>query len=303
MAGRFKSILSYDRRFWPRVHQTLFSGAHLSSLSSITYPSPSRNLDLTQNPTVTVGQRLAAKSAPGATLLAAGEYRGKGSLEFYTLSPDDAQPDSSIVSPTARFQNRTNASRTRLLSIAPHGTRYIVADADGMLKWFERDAWTLVRELNINDYVRPRREDRVSAKRPSAEIRTVYHGRDSGIGTPMSVSSDESEGEASALFAEGENGDIVQRVIPTHSPLNDLLVWTADGRLGVVGFGNGRGDGFGDATCGRAMPGASSDEDDESEQRREREEQLFGMRMRRALERQADEARFVRGLGMGGRWG
>ena len=229
--------------------------------------------------------------------MAAGEYRGKGSLELYNLAPSPFSLSNSLPA-HSRFQNRQTASRTRLLSVAPHGGRVVFADGDGQLKWTERDGSTLVREFNINDFV-PKRRDTVDYVRGGAEIRTVYHDRDSGIGTPSSIGSEESHVEG--IFAEGENGDIVQRVIPTGSKYDDLLIWTADGRLGLVGFGRGRGPGFGGkhVTKGKG-DGGDGPEDDET--RAEREEQLFGMRMRRALERQADEARFVHNLGLGGRW-
>ncbi|KAL9059690.1 MAG: hypothetical protein Q9162_000991 [Coniocarpon cinnabarinum] len=308
VGGRFKSLLCYDRRFWPRVSKTMFSGARLSSISALPYPFLSRSYDLTRNPGLSINDHVTVKSAPGATLMAAGEYKGKGSLELYNLAPS---PDNESVSyvTESQYRNRQTISRTRLLSIAPHGSRIVFTDGDGCLKWMERDGSTLVREFNINDYI-PWRRRSVEATR-GAEIRTVYHDR-AGADSPMIASSDDEEAEG--LFAEGENGDMIQRVIPTGDEKNDLLIWTADGRLGIVGFGRGRGAHFGYRENSRTRDqnrktrgsrtqtgGDGMDESDEEEQK-ERAERLFGMRMRRALERQADEARFVRSLGMGGRY-
>ena len=293
VGGRFTSLLCYDRRSWPRVSQTIHSGAHLSCLSVLSHPFIPQSLDLVQNQDTNIGDRVAAKRGPGITLLAAGAYKGKGSLELYGLSRSSTKRNASDFSKHCRL-NRQTASRTRLLSVATHGMRLVFSDGDGNMKWTERDGSTLVRHFNINDYIPKQHGSSGNGSRPFAEIRTVYHGRDSGIGTPSSASSEDGEvSETTALFAEGDNGDIVQRIILMQSQNNDLLIWTADGRLGVVGFGRGRGKGFGKR---------EARDIGEEESRREREEHLHQMRMRKALERNADEMRYVQNLGMGGRW-
>jgi hypothetical protein len=110
-------------------------------------------------------------------------------------------------------------------------------------------------------------------------------------------------------------GDIVQKIVPSQpvssasksnalsegsssrSDINqsNLLLWTGDGAIGVLGFGYsnplGEEDEWHDAVEAQA----------ETAQQKAREdaEKQYGMAMRRALERNADEVRFVRGLGMG----
>ena len=71
-------------------------------------------------------------------------------------------------------------------------------------------------------------------------------------------------------------------------------VWTGDGRLGVLGFGH-------DSPLGDERWHDAVEEQAQSAENRAREdaERQYGMAMRRALERNADEVRFVRGLGMG----
>ncbi|KAF2679641.1 hypothetical protein K458DRAFT_422188 [Lentithecium fluviatile CBS 122367] len=97
-----------------------------------------------------------AKSTSGHTLIAAGEYKGKGSLELYGLSSDPHRSINLSDNRTTRnnhacYQNRQTASSSKLLSVAPHGTRLVFSDGDGNLKWVERDGSTPVRHFNIND--------------------------------------------------------------------------------------------------------------------------------------------------------
>ena len=66
VGGRFPSILTYDRRFFPQTMTSIYSGARISALTSFTSPNGTQQ-----------------------TLVAAGEYKGKGSLELYPRSYDD----------------------------------------------------------------------------------------------------------------------------------------------------------------------------------------------------------------------
>lgn len=273
VAGRFTSLLNYDRRFFPRLRGTIHSGARIASLSVLPYPLVPRDLDLVRNPDVSTNALLDARSQPGTTMLAAAEYKGKGSLELYGLPR------------VAPYQNRQTASASKLLSIAPHGGRIVFSDGDGNLKWVERDGFSHVRTFNINDQ----------------PYSTPTDASDYGI---WSSTASELPGQ----------GDIVQKILPTQpvfpstsshvtahrdgrSDINqsDLLLWTGDGAIGVLGFGHGNHLGeeeeWHDAVEAQA---------EHAEQRaREDAERQYGMAMRRALERNADEVRFVRGLGMG----
>jgi hypothetical protein len=271
VAGRFKSLLNYDRRYFPRLRGTIFSGATVACLSSLPHPYIPRNLDLLRNPSVTVSNLQHARSEPGTTLLAAATYKGKGSLELYGL------PGKQL------YQNRQTASASKLFSVAPHGGRIVFSDGDGNLKWVERDAHSSVRSFNINDAV----TKDSSQQTDSSTARGLW-------GTTGSE-------------APGQ-GDIVQKILPFSSPQgveprdqgirpdinqNNLLLWTGDGRLGVLGFGHGN-------PLGEELWHDAVEEQLTTEQRaREDAERQHSAAMRRALERNADEVRFVRGLGMG----
>lgn len=269
VAGRFPSILTYDRRSFPKLRNTIHSGARLCSMTCLPYPFASLERDLMQKNELSVYAARKAKSAPGKTLIACGEYNGKGSLELYGLSDEPAPSSLGSKPPWAgqwqnsTFKNRVSASRSKLLSVATHGTRLVFSDGDGMLKWVERDGSTLVRRWNINKYHR-------------VEARGLFNTSHSEAGT----------------------GDVARKILPTGSnirggPANsdDMLVWTGE-RIGLLGF--------------RSKPAFGADDFEElAESMEERvklgEERIYGQTMRRVLERQADEVRFMRGLGMGHR--
>ena len=224
VAGRFPSILSFDRRTFPKIHSTIHSGARLSSLTS--------------------------KSSPEAdTLIACGEYNGKGSLELY-----QTPTSSPYTSPTSRYQNRTSAARSKLLSVASHGTRIVFCDGDGMLKWVESDGHTLVRRWNINSF--------------------SQHESPCGLfGGP----------------AEAGASDVARKMVPLNGgSKSELAIWTGE-RIGIVGF----------RKRARFGPWNEEVEADEDVKKEKELEGMYEGRMRKALERQADEVRFVRGLGLG----
>ena len=265
VAGRFPSILTYDRRTFPKLRNTIHSGARLCSMACLPYPFASPERDLMQKKQPSVYAAREGKSLPGKTLIACGEYNGKGSLELYGLSNEPAPSPSSSTSPPpgqpqiSSFKNRVSASKSKLLSVAAHGTRLVFSDGDGMLKWVERDGRTLVRRWNINKYHQ-------------------QHTR----------------GLFLTSTRETGSGDVVRKILPTASLGNggratgdDLLLWTGE-RIALLGF--------------RTRPAFGADAFEEgAESVEEREERIYGQTMRRALERQADEVRFVRGLGLGNR--
>ncbi|KAH9838848.1 Ubiquitination Target receptor [Teratosphaeria destructans] len=122
VAGRFTSLLNYDRRFFPRLRSTIFSGARIASLAALPFPLIPRSLDLVRNPEASISSLIDARSQLGTTILAAAEYKGKGSLELYGLPR--VQP----------YQNRQTASASKLLSVAAHGATIVFSDGDGNLK-------------------------------------------------------------------------------------------------------------------------------------------------------------------------
>ena len=256
VAGRFPSLLIYDRRSFPKLRNTIHSGARLCSLTSVPYPF--RSLD---NRDLTPQAVYQTKSKPGKTLVACGEYNGKGSLEIYGVSPED---NSSLAVPgsaqSLSYKNRVSASRSKLLSVATHGTRLVVSDGDGSIRWMERDGSTLVRRWNINQYEGS--EKIVIFRSSSAE----------------------------------PHGDVARKLVPVNlggtdaqADGDELLIWTGE-RIGVLAFKN------------RPQFGLEDWEErveTAEEKIKRREERIYGETMRRALEKQANEVRFVRGLGAG----
>ena len=80
VAGRFPSILNYDRRFFPKLRGTIHSGARLCSMASLPYPFASLEKDLAKRGELSAEQVLESKTRPGKTLIACGEYNSKGSF-------------------------------------------------------------------------------------------------------------------------------------------------------------------------------------------------------------------------------
>ncbi|KAM3425416.1 hypothetical protein BST61_g7362 [Cercospora zeina] len=272
VAGRFTSLLHYDRRFFPRLRGTIFSGARIACLSALPQPWVPRNLDLMRDPGASLAALQSRKSAAGMTMIAAAEYKGKGSLEFY--------PVPAVVEP---YKNRQTASASKLLSVASHGGRIVFSDGNGNLKWMERDGFNPVRTHNINESL------------PDGADATSQDTTPQGI---FSTTGSEAPGQ----------GDIVQKILPLGTNYsqadsvngridvgqNKLLLWTGDGRLGVLGMGRSGplgNDEWHDALEEQALSAADKARHDAERQ--------YGMAMRRALERNANEVRFVRGLGMG----
>ncbi|KAL9127368.1 MAG: hypothetical protein Q9217_003740 [Psora testacea] len=236
VAGRFPSILTYDRRFFPQVASTIHSGARLSCIISI-------------------------PSASGSTIAAAGEYNGKGSLEIYPLSSPYYRPVGEAII------NRTSTSSSKCLSLTDHGTRLLFSDSDGILKWVERDGSTLVRRWNINTH------STASAPGPVVPLNGIFN-------------------------AERNEGEVARKLLPVNEKAtSDICVWTGE-RVGILS--SGRKDRVvkkkGDEVDGMEGSGSGSGSGSEGVSDDER---VYGSIMRRALERQADEVRFVRGLGMG----
>ncbi|KAF1955360.1 hypothetical protein CC80DRAFT_536315 [Byssothecium circinans] len=272
VAGRFTSFLNFDRRYFPRLRGTVHSGARLSCLTTIPHPFIPHDLRVHRH-SASPSLLREAKAMSGHTLIAAGEYKGKGSLELYGLSAEPGRSINSSDMSTTRnhyacYQNRQTASSSKLLSVAAHGTRLVFSDGDGNLKWVERDGSTPVRHFNINDSTEP--------------------------------------GQNGYVAIESGWGDIVQKIMPTVSPSpslhqrpdvplghDNLIIWTGDGKLGIVGFGQE--DVFQDALEG--LDGAA-EEMEHGEMRKREQEREYGAEMRRALEQQARELRWLRGYGL-----
>ena len=238
VAGRFPSIINIDRRSFPNVLSTVYSGATISSLACI---------PLTDGHVTTIG--------------AAGEYRGRGSLELYPVSSESG------CLAKEPLRNRISTSGSKCLSLTPHGTRLLFSDSNGLLKWVERDSSTPVRTWNLN-----------------AKLQPTSSGRDQ-------------QARASGIFnAEVNAGDVVRKLVPfdCDDAKSDVTLWTGE-RIGVLRVGLAQR--HTKATSGGPQ---SFDEDGEqSSSAASDEERDYSTMMRRALERQAVEVRFVQGLGLG----
>ena len=83
VAGRFPSVLVYDRRTFPRLRTNFHSGARLCSLTSLPFSFRSLESDLMRKRHLSLSAVEEVKNLPGDRLIACGEYNGKGSLEIF----------------------------------------------------------------------------------------------------------------------------------------------------------------------------------------------------------------------------
>jgi hypothetical protein len=202
LVGRFPSVLLYDRRCFPRIHSAIYSGGRLCGSTAIPGP-PQRPISAVDGWT------------NSHTVVTCGEYNGRGSLELYALSAETQSDDyTNAPHPTlgkdSVFQNRQSAARSKILSVASHGTRLVYSDADGMITWVERDARTPVRSWNINLGPHTGREAQHGALRDSPA--TNGHTR-------------------------RRSADVARKILPTGGDLDkdELLAWTGD-RIGTLQF-------------------------------------------------------------------
>ncbi|KAI8259245.1 hypothetical protein K4K53_003719 [Colletotrichum sp. SAR 10_77] len=259
VAGRFSNILHYDRRTFPSIVGSIHSGARLSSLASLPYPFSTMDSEIRRKAELSLEQVLDSKmKAGGRTLIAAGEYNTKGSLELYGLCPPQGNSSAALMQ-NSTMKNRQTSSQSKILSVTNQGTRIVFSDGSGLLKWFERDGFTEVRRHKIG-------HSEVS-ERPS-------------------------------LFASMPGSDdLARKILSTQTRTgvdnvndDDILFWTGE-KLGLVSFSS--------------KPGFQADDFEEERQLSEEEarveeaEKQYNEKMRIALERQADDVRIVRGLGLG----
>lgn len=266
VAGRFTSIMNYDRRFLSKPRTVIHSGARLSSLSYVPYSFSKDAAASMRHSELSVSEVRAVKSAPGSTLIACGEYGGRGSLDLYGLSELSKSP--TTVGPgralQSVFKNKLTTSTSIILSVIPHGSRLVFSDGNGNLKWVERDGLTEVRQWNI------------SHEFPDNRPRGIFGTVDS-----------EYEGSV----------DIARKLLPTRkygasaaANMDNLLLWSGE-KIGLVQFSN------------KQNSGAVEFEEvakSLEERRSEDSERAYRELTRRALEAQADEVRLMRGLWFSG---
>lgn len=272
VAGRFSNILHYDRRKFPAISGSIFSGARLCAMTSLPYPFSASDSERRRKGQLSLGQLKVTRANSGNTLVACGEYNTKGSLELYSLGSEKTLPAAggSAKSEDWMLKNRQTSSQSKLLSVANHGTRIVFSNGSGLLKWFERDGFTEVRRCRIGDCESSRANN------------TAGGGQRQGL----------------SLFSSMPGSDdLARKLLPTQQGRsgscgvngNDLVFWTGE-KLGLVGFS--------------AKTGFTTDEFEEEarsaeELEKQKAERDYSERVQRALQRQAEDARFVQGLGLG----
>ncbi|KAL2261798.1 hypothetical protein VTK26DRAFT_3345 [Humicola hyalothermophila] len=282
VAGRFSNILHYDRRKFPSIRGSIYSGARLCSMTSLPYPFSMLDSELRRKAQLSLEQVDASKTvAGGRTLIACGEYNTKGSLELYGLTPTETvHMNTPGGLQNSTFQNRQTCSQSKLLSVVNHGTRIAFSDGSGYIKWFERDGFTEVRRCRIGHSERSQGPSIFASMPGSDDIaRKLLPIRPAEATVASHGSPSDGDGDG------GGDGDGQGCRVNA----NDLLFWTGE-KLGLVTFS--------------ARPGFTAEDFEEGRLDRvdpvmEREERAYSERMRQALQRQADDVRFVRNLGLG----
>lgn len=267
--GRFPTILHYDRRMFPKLSSTVYSGARLCGLTSLPYRFSSSIAESRRKGLLSIDAIAQSRELlRGRTLVTCGEYNTKGSLELYGLDNTDVGtldvPRRVGDDPAVHMRNRQTASGSKILSVVNHGTRIAFSDGSGYIKWVERDGFTEVRRIRIGNRQRE---------------------------------------SVANMFAEGNwasqgLGDLARKLLPINlegggteaeqhrANEKDLLFWTGEA-LGYVAFAPRQ------AFSWEDFMGHDAWRTPE-EQRQEEERTKYHERMIRALYRQADEAMLLR---------
>ncbi|KAL6794948.1 hypothetical protein GGI42DRAFT_131604 [Trichoderma sp. SZMC 28013] len=259
VGGRFSNILHYDRRKFPVIMDSIYSGATINSMAAMPHPFSSLDSEIRRHGELSTEQVTKSKAnGEGWTLVAGGTYKSKGSLEIFGLTQAVADPVGREMMQNATMKNRQTAASASILSVANHGTKIVFSDGAGSIKWFERDGLTECRRLRI--------------------------GHCEGDDAP-------------SLFASmSAAGELARKIVSTKSregpdrPNDDnVLFWTGE-RLGLVSF-----------TPTPLYQSKDFDEEPDFDTAAEEEErQRYAEQMRDALDRQADEVRFMNTFGHGG---
>ncbi|KEY70480.1 hypothetical protein S7711_08675 [Stachybotrys chartarum IBT 7711] len=256
VSGRFSSILHYDRRKFPAIVGSIYSGATNLSLAALPFPFSTVDNEVRRYGELSIEQADRTKiQGEGRTLIAGGDYKSKGSLEIYGLgTTGDKMGNATLQNST--LKNRHKAASAVVLSVTNHGSKIVFSDGAGLLKWFERDGVTECRRLRIGHS---------DAHQPSS------------------------------LFASmPASDDLARKIVSTKTGWHDddransdnVLFWTGE-KLGLVNF----------TTAAPFMVGDF--EPDSASTSEQQESQMYSERMWSSLKQQADEARFMRGLGFG----
>lgn len=262
VSGRFSNILHYDRRKFPAIVGSIYSGALINTMAALPYPFSTVDNEVRRRGEFTAEQVARAKAAQGGrTLIAGGHYKTKGSLEIYGLSSTSNFTGRATVQ-NSLMKNRQTAASGSILSITNHGTKIAFADGAGLIKWFERDGSTECRRLRIGH--------------------------------------SDSQPPESLFASMGDSDDLARKILSTQPdgdqerPNNDnLLFWTGE-RLGMVSFTSKP------LFLSRDFESEKSEAAEEGDWE-EAASVAYGQQMREALEWQADEVKFVKRLGVGTR--
>lgn len=271
LAGRFPSILCYDRRFFPRLQSTVHSGGRLCGLASAPEPRFPVHADSTY--------------LDSHNIVACGEYNGRGSLELYNLKSSSENREGNPSNRTSQlapdYKNRQSAASSKLLSVASHGNRVVYSDSEGNVKWVERNGREEVRRWNIN----------------SSSPQFPFSKRGSVCKSAHNDDSPQPRGLWPSSQPQNNNSEVARKILPTGGNLlgDELLVWTGE-RIGRLKFSM-------PADLDEEMEDdwfmhAEVDEQTREEMRHKQRddwenEQRYAETMRRALERQADEVRWM----------
>lgn len=294
VAGRMPSILFYDKRTFPQLQSVIHSGARLASLATIPYPPHGAS-------------SFSTNTAADATLIAAGEYHGRGSLELYELPhhrlsdstpsygtgeeyitpslsrQNDIEPTDLPQTPTPELQppqvttepysykNRQSSSSAKLLSVATQGTRIVYSDTEGKLHWVERDGRGLARRWNINSYAYNHAGGAVVGEAVARKILT-FNSDNAG-------QDDTTRGDGDLLIWTGWDLAVVTSKVKWTG--HDELVEAFEEQMSLE-------DAKGEGPAAKAR---------RSSRRSQEMEEEYARTMRRALERQADERRFLARFG------
>lgn len=263
LAGRFPSILCYDRRFFPRLQSTVHSGGRLCGLASAPGPRfPVFSDDVYPD---------------SHAIVACGEYNGRGSLELYNLQSSSKETENNNLSErtsqlTPMYKNRQSAASSKLLSVASHGNRLVYSDSEGNIKWVERNGRAEVRRWNLN----------------------------------TSLPSDPSQprGLWPSSGTQNQNNEVARKVLPTGGNLSgdELLIWTGE-RIGRIRFSVPEDHYLDEVEEDDWFMHAEVDEQTREAMRKKHrdeweKERKYEEAMRQALERQADEVRWMGTDGM-----
>lgn len=205
VAGRFSNILHYDRRKFPVIMGSIYSGATINSMAATPHPFSCMDSEIRRHGELSAEQVAKSKEgSEGWTLVAGGTYKSKGSLEIFGLSQAIADPVGREMMQNSSMKNRQTAASASILSVANHGSKIVFSDGAGSIKWFERDGLTECRRLRI--------------------------GHCEGDDAPSLFASMSAAGELARKIVSTKS-----REAPDQPNDDNVLFWTGE-RLGLVSF-------------------------------------------------------------------